>query len=123
MGHGYLVVGEDFGYGSSRQGISTEIYRYQHRKLEPVRTIVAERYSMKSGYWVWEYNREESGDQWERFAIVMDGKRMVRVDLANHEHRAVHKALPLMEPSGMIYEVHDGPLTRMDGVAALEAFL
>lgn len=121
MGNGYLAVKENSGW--SRQGTLTVIYRYQRGRLEPVRTIVAERYGEETGYSIMEYNREEPGDQWERYAIVMDGARMVRLDLANHEHRATHKALPLMELPNIPYDIHDdGQPTQMDGVVALEVF-
>lgn len=38
------------------------------------------------------------------FAIG-DGERMVRLNLANHEHRATHRALPLMELSNISYDI------------------
>ena len=89
MQAGYLLIQE--GWGSSSGSNQTEIYEYRNGSLEPVRQIKVDDYNFAQGYDV-EVENERTGT-WQKYAIAMDGYRMVRVDLADSEHPR-HKAFP-----------------------------
>lgn len=85
----YLVVME--GWGSSSGSTQKEIYKYRNGSLTLVRQIQVDDYNWAQGYDV-EVRNEREGT-WQRYAVAMDGYRMVRVDLADAEHPA-HRAFP-----------------------------
>lgn len=89
MQAGYLLIQE--GWGSSSGSNQTEIYEYRNGSLAPVRQIKVDDYNFAQGYDV-EVENERTGT-WQKYAIAMDGYRMVRVDLADSEHPR-HKAFP-----------------------------
>lgn len=89
MQEGYLLIKE--GWGSSSGSNQTEIYEYRNGSLAPVRQIKVDDYNFAQGYDV-EVENERTGT-WQKYAIAMDGYRMVRVDLADSEHPR-HKAFP-----------------------------
>lgn len=89
MQAGYLLIKE--GWGSSSGSNQTEIYEYRNGSLAPVRQIKVDDYNFAQGYDV-EVQNKRTGT-WQKYAIAMDGYRMVRVDLADSEHPR-HKAFP-----------------------------
>lgn len=89
MQEGYLLIKE--GWGSSSGSNQTEIYEYRNGSLAPVRQIKVDDYNFAQGYDV-EVQNKRTGT-WQKYAIAMDGYRMVRVDLADSEHPR-HKAFP-----------------------------
>lgn len=89
MQAGYLLIQE--GWGSSSGSNQTEIYEYRNGSLAPVRQIKVDDYNFAQGYDV-EVQNKRTGT-WQKYAIAMDGYRMVRVDLADSEHPR-HKAFP-----------------------------
>ncbi len=118
MGGGYVLVKEE--HGSSLGSAATEIYRYGQGRLERVLAVAVDDCRWAEGYNVREYNEEEG--TWVKYAIAMDGYRMVRVDLADNEYPAAHGAFPNLGIDSSYYIYADRLPTRMDGAAALECF-
>lgn len=119
MGGGYVLVKEEHGSGDGTT--ATEVYRYRQGRLERVWTVAVDDYIGAEGYDVRVYNEEEG--TWVKYAIAMDGYRMVRVDLADNEYPATHGAFPNLEIYSSSYYIYPDKLpTCMDGAAALECF-
>lgn len=89
MQAGYLLIKE--GWGSSAGGTLTWIYEYRNGSLTLVSQTEINDYNFAQGYDV-EVENERTGT-WQKYAIAMDGYRMVCVDLADSEHPR-HKAFP-----------------------------
>lgn len=102
MQAGYLLIKE--GWGSSSGTVQTEIYEYQNGRLSLVKRISVDDYSYADGYDV-QIQNERDGT-WQRYAIAMDGYRMVRVDLADSEH-LTHKAFPGVNLFQVSYHLYD----------------
>lgn len=81
MQAGYLLIKE--GWGSSSGTVQTEIYEYQNGELSLVKRISVDDYNYADGYNVRVQNERDG--TWQSYAIVMDGYRMVRVDMADSE--------------------------------------
>lgn len=107
-------------WGSSTGSWETALWNYEDGALRKSKTIriddsrFAEGYDVRVDY--------EEGKRWQRYAIAMDGYRMVRVDLSDSEHPE-HEAFPemeLYEESYVIY--HEKISTNLSPQEALEAF-
>lgn len=118
MGEGYVLIQHE--WGSSTGITRTEIYRYQQGSLERIQTI-----SVGDSCWAYGYDvtvDNETDGTWSRYAIAMDGYRMVRVDLASDEY-PIHRAFPRLNLYYASYYTYpDGLPVNMDAVAALEYF-
>lgn len=102
LGEGYLMIKQS--WGSSGGGTVRETYVYRDGKLEPAREISVEDCNFSHGYDV--TVTDEETDTWIRYAIVMDGYRMVRVVLADSEHPG-HKAFPYIDLNNMSFYIHE----------------
>jgi len=101
MGPGYLAVKS--GWGSSTGETDTEIYSCRGDKLQMDIRISVGDCSFAEGYDV--KLRHGKNDAYVRYAVALDGYRMVRVDLGDLEH-PVHKAFPTIDLFYMSYVVH-----------------
>lgn len=102
MQEGYLLVQE--GWGSSSGSTRTQIYEYRNKSFNLVWQITIGDYNFAYGYDV-EVRNERTGT-WRRYAIAMDGVRMVRVDLADSEH-PTHEAFPPLSIYNGSYYIYD----------------
>ncbi|MBD5546650.1 MAG: leucine-rich repeat domain-containing protein [Lachnospiraceae bacterium] len=102
MQDGYLIIKE--GWGSSSGTVQKEIYEYRNGSLSLVKQISVDDCNYADGYDV--RIQDERTGTWKRYAIAMDGYRMVRVDLADSEH-VTHKAFPEIDLFHMSYYIHE----------------
>ena len=102
LGGGCLMI--QHSWGSSSGATDRETYVYRNGKLEPEREISAGDCNFSYGYDV--TVTDEETDTWLRYAIAMDGYRMVRVDLADSEHPG-HKAFPDIDLYDMSFYIHE----------------
>lgn len=118
LGEGYLMIKSAWG---SREGVEvTERYSWKDGALWLEEETWIEDDSLSTGYDVKvEY---EEGKTWCRYAIAMDGYRMVRLDLENAEHPA-HKAFPGVSLYRMEYRIDpERKETRLSAAEALDLF-
>ena len=119
MQPGYLLIKE--GWGSSSGTTQTEIYEYHNGNLQLTNIISVDDYNYAAGYDVW--IRNEQDDTWQRYAIALDGYRMVRVDIADSEH-VTHKAFPELSLYHMSYDIYDNKKeTQLTSSEALDLVL
>lgn len=116
MEPGYLVIRT--GWGSSSGSVVTTVYEYRDGSLAPVKTICASDYNYAEGYDV--RAEDVQTGVWRRYAIAMDGYRMVRVDLEDAAHPA-HEAFPDIDLFDMSYRVYSDKLpTQITAPEALD---
>ena len=119
MQSGYLLIKE--GWGSSSGTTQTEIYEYHNGNLRLTNTISIDDYNYATGYDV--QVQDERTGAWQRYAVAMDGYRMVRVDLADSEHSG-HKAFPTMSIFYRSYYIYDEKIeSRLTASEALDLVL
>ena len=119
MQTGYLLIKE--GWGSSSGTTQTEIYEYHNGNLRLKNTISVDDYNYAAGYDVQVQNEQDG--TWKRYAIAMDGYRMVRVDIEDSEH-LVHKAFPKMSIFYRSYYIYDEKIkSRLTASEALDLVL
>ncbi len=119
MQSGYLLIKE--GWGSSSGTTQTEIYEYHNGNLRLTNTISVDDYNYAAGYDV--QIQDERTGAWQRYAIAMDGYRMVRVDLADSAHSG-HKAFPAMSIFHRSYYIYDEKIeSRLTASEALDLVL
>ncbi|MCM1183114.1 MAG: hypothetical protein NC337_07055 [Roseburia sp.] len=116
---GYLLLRT--AWGSSGGTSVRERYILRNGALSLVQTVSVSDYAYADGYDV--QVRNEETDTWQRYALAMDGYRMVRADLADSEH-PYHKAFPEMDLYDRSYYVHEHKQeTRMSASQALDSLL
>ena len=119
MESGYLLIKE--GWGSSSGTEQSKVYEYRDGILNLVKTLSVDDYNYAEGYDV--RIQDELTGTWRRYAIAMDGYRMVRVDLADSEHME-HKAFPQISIYDMSYHVYENQIeTQMTSSEALDKVL
>lgn len=119
MQAGYLMIKE--GWGSSSGTVQSEIYEYQNGKLNLVKQISVDDYNFSDGYDVRVQNERDG--TWQSYVIVMDGYRMVRVDLADSEN-LTHKAFPNISLFDMNYSINADKIeSQMTSSEALDRVL
>lgn len=118
LGEGYLMMNTSWG---SRGGVADmEIYLYQEGKLALAKEVYVEDDNFADGYDV--TIKDVENNTWLRYAIAMDGYRMVRVDLANSECPS-HKAFPDINLYDMSYYIYHEKLdTNIASADALDNF-
>lgn len=116
MQEGYLLVME--GGGSSTGSTWMDTYEYRNGSLTLVRRMEVDDSNFAYGYDV-EVRNERDGT-WLRYAIAMDGYRMVRVDLADSEH-PTHEAFPRLGIYDESYYIYDTKIeSRLTSSEALD---
>lgn len=119
MEAGYLLIKE--GWGSSSGTEQSNVYEYRDGVLSLVKTLSVGDYNYAQGYDV--RIRDERTGTWRRYAIAMDGYRMVRVDLADSEHME-HKAFPEISIFDMSYNIYQNRIeTQITSSEALDQVL
>lgn len=118
LGEGYLMIKSAWG---SRGGVErTERYSWRDGGLWLEEDTWIEDDNFSTGYDV--NVQYDEGRTWCRYAIAMDGYRMVRVDLENSEHPA-HKAFPEVSLYRMEYRLYpEREDTRLSAAEALDLF-
>lgn len=119
MQAGYLLIKE--GWGSSSGTTQTEIYEYHNGNLRLANSISVDDYNYATGYDV--QIQDELSGTWQRYAIAMDGYRMVRVDIEDSEH-VTHKAFPEMSIYHRSYYIYDDKIeSQLTSSEALDLIL
>lgn len=118
IGEGYLIL--KTAWGSSGGTTDTEIYTCRDGALWLAEETCVEDYNFSAGYDVTVLYDE--GSTWCRYAIALDGYRMVRLDMETSEHPA-HKAFPQVSLHILAYYIYPEMAdTRLSAAEALELF-
>lgn len=118
IGEGYLILKTAWG---SRGGTTeTKIYSCRDGALWLAEEICVDDDRFSEGYDV--TVQYDEGAAWCRYAIAMDGRRMIRLNLETSEHPA-HKAFPQVDLYEMSYYIYpETKDTRLSASEALELF-